>query len=47
LKRDLQIRNLPTLVLIDENGTIVWQHEGLMQRSQVEDLEFTIKRRLS
>ncbi|HYV34077.1 MAG TPA: TlpA disulfide reductase family protein [Gemmataceae bacterium] len=46
LKRDLQIRNVPTLVLVDETGAILWAHEGLMDRGSVEDLEFTIKRRL-
>jgi thiol-disulfide isomerase/thioredoxin len=47
LKRDLQVRGYPTLVLVDEQGAMVWRHEGGLDRSGVEDLEFAIKRRLA
>lgn len=40
------IRAIPTLVLIDENGYIIWRHEGLPNRYQLDELELIIKRRL-
>jgi len=40
------VRFIPTLVLIDENGWILWRHEGRPDRSQIEELEFLIKRQL-
>jgi thiol-disulfide isomerase/thioredoxin len=46
LKRDLEIRAYPTLVLLDETGNMVWRHEGTMERDQLEELEFSIRRRL-
>jgi thiol-disulfide isomerase/thioredoxin len=46
LKGDLQIRVLPTLVLLDENGVVVWRHEQLLEPADRADLEFAIKRRL-
>jgi thiol-disulfide isomerase/thioredoxin len=46
LKRDLEIRYFPTLVLLDESGTMVWRHEGGLERDQLDDLEFTVRRRL-
>jgi thiol-disulfide isomerase/thioredoxin len=47
LKRDLSVRAYPTLVLLDENGVIVWQHEGSLDPAGLADLDFAIKRRLS
>jgi thiol-disulfide isomerase/thioredoxin len=46
VKRDFRIQRFPTLVLIDENGTIVKRCEGNLDRAAIEDLEFQIKRRL-
>jgi thiol-disulfide isomerase/thioredoxin len=47
LKRDLDVRAYPTLVLLDETGAVVWRHEGALQGGDIADLEFAIKRRLS
>jgi len=47
LKRDLNIRALPTLVLLDESGVVVWQHEGALDRASFADLDFAIRRRLT
>ncbi len=40
------VRGLPTLVLVDESGTIVWRHEGLLDPNHREDLELLIQRKL-
>jgi thiol-disulfide isomerase/thioredoxin len=40
------IRVYPTLVLLDENGWIVWKHEGGLNRDELDELEGAIKRRL-
>ena len=42
----LKVRYLPTLVLIDETGTIIWQHEGLLDAVSKEELKFKIESRL-
>jgi thiol-disulfide isomerase/thioredoxin len=47
LKRDLEVRYLPTMVLLDESGNMIWRHEGTLERDQIDDLEFTIRRRLA
>jgi thiol-disulfide isomerase/thioredoxin len=47
LKRDLEVRYLPTLVLLDESGAIIWKHEGSLDRENINDLEFAIRRRLA
>jgi thiol-disulfide isomerase/thioredoxin len=44
---DFAVRFIPTLVLLDENGMIVWRHEGQLGRPQVEELELLLKRRLN
>ena len=36
----------PEVLLIDENGVIVWRREGSLDAAHIEDLEFAIKRRL-
>jgi thiol-disulfide isomerase/thioredoxin len=46
VKRDFQVQRYPTLVLIDENGIIVWRYEGNLDRVHIDDLQFQIKRRL-
>jgi thiol-disulfide isomerase/thioredoxin len=47
LRRDLQVSAYPTLVLLDENGAVVWRHVGALDALQRDDLEFAIKRRLA
>lgn len=46
VQASFNIRAIPTMVLVDENGWIVWRNEGLPNRSQLEELELIIKRRL-
>ena len=47
VRRQFQVRKYPSLFLIDERGTIVWEsREGLGQR-EVQELEFEIKKRLN
>jgi thiol-disulfide isomerase/thioredoxin len=47
VRRDFGVQRLPTLVLVDENGWILWRHEGqLSSPNEVQDLELRIKRRL-
>jgi thiol-disulfide isomerase/thioredoxin len=36
----------PTLVLLDETGTILWRHQGELEQSVREDLELLIQRQL-
>lgn len=40
------IRNFPTLVLLDENGWVLWRHEGVPNRVELDELERWITRRL-
>ncbi len=44
--KQFAIRYLPTLVLLDENGYIVWRHEGQLDRASLEELDFQLQRRL-
>jgi len=46
VRRDFAVQYLPTLVLLDENGWILWRHEGQLSRSELEDLDLRIKRQL-
>jgi thiol-disulfide isomerase/thioredoxin len=46
VRRGFAVQYFPTLVLVDENGWIVWRHEGLLSRNELDDLELRIKRRL-
>jgi thiol-disulfide isomerase/thioredoxin len=41
-----EVRAYPTVVLLDESGTIVWRHEGMLQREDVQLLEREIEARL-
>jgi thiol-disulfide isomerase/thioredoxin len=36
----------PTLVLLDETGTIIWRHEGKLDQNNRDDLELLIQRQL-
>jgi len=46
VRRDFAVRYLPTLVLVDDKGWILWRHEGQLSRSELDDLELRIKRQL-
>jgi thiol-disulfide isomerase/thioredoxin len=47
LKRNLNVRAWPTLVLLDETGGVIWQHEGALDRAAFSDLDLAIKWRLA
>ncbi|HMF15496.1 MAG TPA: hypothetical protein VKE94_24450, partial [Gemmataceae bacterium] len=47
VRRQFQVRKYPSLFLIDEKGTIIWEsREGLGER-ELQELEFEIKKRLN
>jgi len=46
VRNQFAISAIPTLILIDQNGWIIWRHEGLPDRAHAEELEFVIKRQL-
>jgi thiol-disulfide isomerase/thioredoxin len=46
VKIQFGVRALPTLVLLDQNGWIVWQHEGGLDAEDLKDLELRIQGRL-
>jgi thiol-disulfide isomerase/thioredoxin len=46
VRKSFQVERFPTLVLVDENGAIVWWHEGALVRAQIDELEVRIKARL-
>ncbi|HMF12084.1 MAG TPA: TlpA disulfide reductase family protein, partial [Gemmataceae bacterium] len=47
VRQQFQVRKYPSLFLIDEKGTIVWEsREGLGER-ELQELEFEIKKRLN
>jgi thiol-disulfide isomerase/thioredoxin len=46
VRTQFNVRAIPTLVLLDENGWIVYRHEGLLDRYHLEELELIIRRRL-
>ncbi|MEI7686400.1 MAG: TlpA disulfide reductase family protein, partial [Planctomycetota bacterium] len=43
VKTQLGVRAFPTLVLIDEQGTILWRHEGRPSSADLEELERLIQ----
>lgn len=45
VRTQFQVRNWPTLVLLDEQGNIIWRSEGL-DLSQLRELEIIIRQRL-
>jgi thiol-disulfide isomerase/thioredoxin len=47
VKTQLNIQFVPTLVLLDENGWILWRHEGQPDRASWEELDRLIQRRLN
>jgi thiol-disulfide isomerase/thioredoxin len=44
LKTQFGIQVLPTLVLLDKNGWIVWKHEGELETEDLKDLEIQIQK---
>jgi thiol-disulfide isomerase/thioredoxin len=46
LRKSFQVERFPTLVLIDENGAVVWWHVGGLERPHIDDLQARIKSRL-
>ena len=47
VRTQFRIDNVPTLVLVDETGTILWHHVGQPSRVTLNDLESLIQRRLN
>jgi thiol-disulfide isomerase/thioredoxin len=46
VRNQFNIRTIPTLILIDENGWILWRTDAALNAHQREELELLIKRRL-
>ncbi|HYV62799.1 MAG TPA: redoxin domain-containing protein, partial [Bryobacteraceae bacterium] len=46
VRTQFAIRFVPTLVLVDESGAILWRHEGKPDRNTMGELERLIQRRL-
>jgi thiol-disulfide isomerase/thioredoxin len=46
VKTQFSVRVLPTLVLMDENGWMLWRHEGNLEPAQLQELERRIAIRL-
>jgi thiol-disulfide isomerase/thioredoxin len=46
VRAELGVQGLPSLFLIDENGWIIWHHEGYADRGKFDALEELIKHRL-
>jgi thiol-disulfide isomerase/thioredoxin len=44
--KDFHVRAIPTLILLDENGNILWRHEGTLSGYERDELELLIKKRL-
>lgn len=46
VRTDFGVQGIPTLVLLDDHGWILWRHLGLLDAASLEELELIIKRRL-
>ena len=46
VRTQFQVRDFPTVVLLDDSGRIIWRAVGLLSSRQLEDLEIIIKQRL-
>ncbi len=46
VKSQFAVHGLPTLVLLDQNGWIVWRHEGALSADDLRDLEMRLQARL-
>ncbi len=46
VQTSFNVRLFPTLILVDENGWVIWRHPGRPDRVQLDELELIIKRRL-
>jgi thiol-disulfide isomerase/thioredoxin len=47
VRQQFGIRAVPTMVVVDDQGWILWRHEGAPDRATAEELERLIQRRLS
>jgi thiol-disulfide isomerase/thioredoxin len=46
VRNSFAIRSYPSLVLVDENGRIIWRHEGQLSQYELDELDLIIRRRL-
>lgn len=46
VRTQFQIRNYPTVILLDGRGRIIWRKEGLLRRGDLQELEIIIKQQL-
>jgi thiol-disulfide isomerase/thioredoxin len=46
VKRELGVRALPTLILVDDRGTILWRHVGVLSDGSRSDLERILQTQL-
>lgn len=46
VRGQLGVRFVPTLVLVDENGWILWRHEGRPDRNTLDELERVLQRKI-
>src|SRR5262249_36125658 len=46
IRQQFSINYLPTMVLVDENGWVLWRHVGVPDRATLDELERLIQRRL-
>jgi hypothetical protein len=47
VRRQFQVHSYPSLFLLDDTGTIVWESREGLQDRQLQELEFEIKKRLN
>jgi thiol-disulfide isomerase/thioredoxin len=47
VRAQLNIQLVPTLILVDEGGWILWRHEGMPDRATMDELERRIQRALA
>jgi len=43
VKTKFGVRAFPTLILLDENGRVIWRHQGALEPAEVKDLETRIQ----
>lgn len=46
VRTDFSVQGIPTLVLLDDQGWILWRHMGMLDSASLEELDQIIKRRL-
>ena len=47
VQSELKITGYPTMILLDQDGAILWRHSGMLDRTSLDQLERVIKRRLN